>query len=931
MRTIWEILGIEPTTDASIIKKAYRRTLPNHHPETDPDGFKALRDAYEAALNYQEIILVPEDEENLEPITEAQTDEQVETPAAITALYDLLNDPKHRFDPAAWQTWINVEINELALDDIEAVQFWVLQTLLNEQNYLSYECARLVIERFHWQEYYEQHHDEHSKRVVLSFIQSCNKENLFNYLLLNDYPLIVQNKIIEFYQTCHEQSRSSTLQHLTYSLYVHFALPIPDDPKLHIQIAHWYMLIDEPNSIALEVLRQCKANVQDEATLKDIDYLINFHRMIENNHYIELLADLNPHFHISIAFQAYLDNTNIFPFIYMAHFFKHHVLANLETHQILSFKPVVPISLPLSVIPASSLRADVLAMIEDYWGNYSFEFMAVGLEEQPKDPIHALLYAVWIIKYGDEWSLESFINAHYEYDDHIANFLLKTMQASAQALLKHFRKSVVLTKIKAALLVYDVNRDNISPDRDDWNQKDRNLVYSWLNRLHPFTSNNHNFLNLQDGEQLNLSPLMREYSTYLFALSESHLDYLIAIPSEIHIWRQRSILMFLFTRTKNLDYLNQHRKLINQLPKTQVKWFDQAFKMLKIITNNKQCHTVDFFWEEIIEDKLKKQPQYANIFYIYHFNWRYIAHQYPKKKIVEYFYIYLMTEISDHPERMMNDANILLAISLLLSSHLSNERKTSLHHYLDRFKAQSPDIQETLKYYEQITTTGMLSKECEEWVPPFTDLLLLHHKIHTQQPFTKYELANLNHIAYDSEHNPSLGMAAVVLYEENPLTLWQKIIYPIKKTRRIIINSPYSSVIIFTIVMAYFSTMAHFSPQKPTVKKNNDPQLTYEQALQSAETSIAKMKAENQNPFISYEDRKHLDIFAQLLNLEIFPALDNQGQQVFLVMPKWLVKDDFSILPTDKIHLIINGNITMTLYKNGVEYKKFPYIHNKKP
>lgn len=290
-----------------------------------------------------------------------------------------------------------------------------------------------------------------------------------------------------------------------------------------------------------------------------------------------------------------------------------------------------------------------------------------------------------------------------------------------------------------------------------------------------------------------------------------------------------------------------------------------------------------------------------------------------------------MTEIADHPERIMNDANILLAISLLLSSHLSDERKKSLHHYLDQFKAQSSNIEETLKHYEQIATTGIISKECEEWVPPFTDLLLLHNKIHTQQPFTKYELANLNHIAYDSEHNPSLGMAAVILYEENPLTLWQKIIYPIKKTRRIIIDSPYSSVIIFTIVMAYFSTMAHFSSQKTTVKKNNDPQLTYEQALQSAETSIARMKAENQNPFISYEDRKHLDIFAQLLNQEIFPALDNQGQQVFLVMPKWLVKDDFSILPTDKIHLIINDNITMTLYKNDMEYKKFPYIQTKKP
>ncbi|MBO8134571.1 J domain-containing protein [Dickeya fangzhongdai] len=45
----WQLLGIEPTQDMDAIRQAYRQTLPQFHPETDPEGFKRLRQAYDAA------------------------------------------------------------------------------------------------------------------------------------------------------------------------------------------------------------------------------------------------------------------------------------------------------------------------------------------------------------------------------------------------------------------------------------------------------------------------------------------------------------------------------------------------------------------------------------------------------------------------------------------------------------------------------------------------------------------------------------------------------------------------------------------------------------------------------------------------------------------------------------------------------------------
>ncbi|MGH9388310.1 MAG: hypothetical protein ACRD1Z_01760, partial [Vicinamibacteria bacterium] len=52
MVTFWEVLGIDPTTDRRVIKKAYAARLKEFHPEDDPEGFAIVRSAYEAARSW---------------------------------------------------------------------------------------------------------------------------------------------------------------------------------------------------------------------------------------------------------------------------------------------------------------------------------------------------------------------------------------------------------------------------------------------------------------------------------------------------------------------------------------------------------------------------------------------------------------------------------------------------------------------------------------------------------------------------------------------------------------------------------------------------------------------------------------------------------------------------------------------------------------
>lgn len=51
---VFQILEIEPTEDKKAIKKAYARLVKQYHPEEQPERWKEIHDAYEAALHIAE-------------------------------------------------------------------------------------------------------------------------------------------------------------------------------------------------------------------------------------------------------------------------------------------------------------------------------------------------------------------------------------------------------------------------------------------------------------------------------------------------------------------------------------------------------------------------------------------------------------------------------------------------------------------------------------------------------------------------------------------------------------------------------------------------------------------------------------------------------------------------------------------------------------
>ncbi|EIK4076450.1 J domain-containing protein [Salmonella enterica] len=186
MKNCWQVLGIEATTDTDAIRQAYLALLPSFHPETDPQGFKQLREAYENAL--------------LGTTSPAITvvDEDPDTPWVnyLGEIFrDLLADQERRFQPQAWQDFIQ-QINKLSISQAEKAR-WLLCDIAMQTFPVSYSCMNLLSQRLSWEQ--RDSNGEIDDEALEDFLPYIQRGDTFDYTLLRHLPLAVQNQTIMFY------------------------------------------------------------------------------------------------------------------------------------------------------------------------------------------------------------------------------------------------------------------------------------------------------------------------------------------------------------------------------------------------------------------------------------------------------------------------------------------------------------------------------------------------------------------------------------------------------------------------------------------------------------------------------------------------------------------------------------------------------------
>ncbi|ELM8005151.1 J domain-containing protein [Escherichia coli] len=226
MKNCWKILEIEETTDVDIIRRAYLALLPSFHPETDPQGFKQLRQAYEEALRIAQ-----------SPAKSVWQPEEYEVAEheILLAFRALLASDSERFLPSAWQRFIQ-QLNYCSMEEIDELR-WSLCTIAMNTAHLSFECVVLLAERLRWLQ--EENVGEIDEEELESFLYAIAKGNVFNFQTILHLPVAVQNDTIDFYQMF-ARIWSSHPEWLTLYLAQHRAVIIPDDAKLHRNLLRWY-------------------------------------------------------------------------------------------------------------------------------------------------------------------------------------------------------------------------------------------------------------------------------------------------------------------------------------------------------------------------------------------------------------------------------------------------------------------------------------------------------------------------------------------------------------------------------------------------------------------------------------------------------------------------------------------------------------------
>ncbi|MGE7960258.1 DUF805 domain-containing protein [Pseudomonas sp. NPDC089530] len=218
----WIRLGIEPTKDSDAIRGAYRARLPQHHPETDPQGFQALREAYEVALRFAR-------EEDLEADDLPGADEPSVAQRLLTAFDALLQDSTRRFDPPSWQAF-NLELDQLSLEALDEL-CWPLLRLLLDAGPISHACAHLLAQRIGWASRMMDLAFENARQVD-EFLQRIDAPDPFDTSLMNRWPVAAQLETLWYVRTLDHLYDHESLDDYRYFASLHTCVVLPADERL---------------------------------------------------------------------------------------------------------------------------------------------------------------------------------------------------------------------------------------------------------------------------------------------------------------------------------------------------------------------------------------------------------------------------------------------------------------------------------------------------------------------------------------------------------------------------------------------------------------------------------------------------------------------------------------------------------------------------
>ena len=266
----WQLLAIEKTTDIAVIRQAYRAKLPEYHPETDPDGFKALREAYELAMQYAkspESITEELNQENLaEEVIKPLTAEEQQVKEICDNYQALLDDPARCHDVNEWHKFV-ASFYDYPMSILEIAK-WKLLDISYDTVTISLSCVKILADNLRWRQQIKSY-SPNDADMYENFFDHIDRGDFFDYDSLPRTNKAIQNVTIDYARCARWLFWEKPAVELAEYLSIHTVVYLPDNREFMQELADWYYFAKSPNRGLLDYALTCIADPNQEQQIQE--------------------------------------------------------------------------------------------------------------------------------------------------------------------------------------------------------------------------------------------------------------------------------------------------------------------------------------------------------------------------------------------------------------------------------------------------------------------------------------------------------------------------------------------------------------------------------------------------------------------------------------------------------------------------------------
>ncbi|OCG77669.1 hypothetical protein [Gilliamella sp. Occ4-3] len=491
---IWQLLGIEKTTDQVAIRQAYRAQLPSYHPETDPDGFKALREAYESAIKYAQspetMADEPKSESEQQEVSVSLTEEQLKANEICEAYQTLLDDPRRCFNVNEWQKFIG-SFYDYSMAVIDSVK-WRLLEISYESKNISESCVKLLADSLRWrQQLMIQFTDDFEKYD--SYLNHIDRGDLFDYTCLPTTNKTLQNATIDYIYNAKwlfwERRSEDVYAFLAQDTIIY----LPDDKKFMLEFAHWHSTASLKNQSILDYALKCIAEGdEDENIIIEWKYIaaIQYSLLEDKQNALQAWLELYYSGHYQQKAESWIAGwctyfeKNYLPLLVMA-LNNSYCIAINNTENYLNAIPQLTATTVsrLAGLEASDYSPEIANFID--WAlnvNWNYrQVLSMLLLDDGTNRLYRLYRHAIMLRHGNERLLQEILDERS--DDPFEQFILQNLQRQARQNLTWLSELPPVQEFKAWL--YDSDENAPIPAKFDPNSEDNHCFYCrlWLDRL----------------------------------------------------------------------------------------------------------------------------------------------------------------------------------------------------------------------------------------------------------------------------------------------------------------------------------------------------------------------------------------------------------------------------------------------------------------